>query len=73
MQIKTLYRYRRGNEVIDSPIPPKSTTEWMERYRLVADEGYLLTKDDEELCTVVDIDQDDLSLWHEVAETSETE
>ena len=71
MQIKTLYRYSQGNVVVDSPNPPKNATDLVERYRLVADEGYLLTKDDGELYTVVDINKEGLSLWYEIEDTSE--
>ena len=66
MITKILYRYTHDNITIDSLILPEGQTEYAERYRLIADPDKALTKDDENFCTVIDIDQSDLELWHEV-------
>ena len=71
MITKVLYRYTCDNTTIDSPILPEGQTEYIERYRLIADLDKVLTKDDENFCTVIDIDQSDLELWHEVDKPEE--
>ena len=73
MITKILYRYNKGDATIDSPILPEGQTEYTERYRLIADQDKVLTKDDEKFCTVIDIDQSDLELWHEVDKPKEEE
>lgn len=70
MKIKTLYRYVQDNMVIDSPVLPEGVDEVTERYRLVADEGYLLSMDGQSGYVVIDIDKEQISLWQEVEETS---
>lgn len=71
MIIKPLYRYQQGDITVDSLEKPDC--EYVERYRLVADDDKSLIKNGEDIFTVIDIDQADLALWTEVAtpETSE--
>ena len=71
MITKILYRYTNSESTIVSPILPEGQTEYTEHYRLIAGLGKVLTKDDENFCTVIDIDQSDLELWHEVAKPKE--
>ena len=66
MITKLMYRYTRDSATIDSPILPEGQTEYTERIRLIAEPNKALTKDDENFCTVIDIDQNDLELWHEI-------
>ena len=66
MTIKLLYRYRQDDMTIDSLNLPEEQVEYIERYRLVADENMSLTKDNEKLYSVIDIDQEDLINWVEV-------
>ena len=55
MIIKTLYRYKRADGgVTDSPNKPEG--EYTERVRIIADEGKAITKDGENLCSVIDAD-----------------
>lgn len=63
MKIKTLYRYEREDGGITvAPIEPEC--EYTEGMRLVADEGKALTKDGENLFSVIDVDSDEG--WYEV-------
>ena len=66
MKIKTVYRYKHENLTIDSLFLPEDITDWNERYRLVAEENKLLTNDEINQYTVVDIEQNELDLWHEI-------
>lgn len=66
MKIKILYRYDQNGITIDSLIPLEGSVKYIERYRLVADENMALTKDNEKLYSVIDIDQEDLINWVEV-------
>jgi hypothetical protein len=63
MQIINLYKYTRedGGTTV-SPIKPN--TEYTEMYRLVADDGKVLTKDGENFTTCIDTDTADG--WYEV-------
>lgn len=71
MEIKTLYKYERLNGGITvSPTIPVDT-EYTEMFRLIADEGMLLTKDGENMTSCVDTDSADG--WHEVEEPEEPE
>lgn len=68
MQIIKLYKYQRENGgVTVSPIKPD--VEYTEMVRLVADEGLMLTRDGENLISVVDADSDEG--WYEVEEIAE--
>lgn len=65
MQKITLYRFiRPEGGVTVSPVKPKG--EYTELYRLVADEGMVLT-DGENFTTCTDTDNPDV--WSEVADT----
>ena len=66
MITKLMYRYTHDNATIDSPVLPEGQIEYTERIRLIAEPNKVLTKDDEKFCTVIDIDQSDLELWHEI-------
>ena len=68
MQIITLYRYERENGgVTVSPIKPNA--EYTEMYRIVADEGKLLTIDGVNTTTCADVETTDG--WYEVDEPTE--
>ena len=64
MIIKLLYRYYKDNMIIDSLSQPEG--EYIERYRLIAEEGKVLTQDNETLYSVIDINQEDLTTWVEI-------
>ena len=63
---KILYRYKQDKYTVDSLILPENQVDYLERYRLIADEGKVLTKDDENFYVVIDIDKADFSLWKEI-------
>ena len=66
MNIIPLYRYKRENGgVTVSPIKP--SCEYTEQYRLIADEGKMLTIDGKDLRSVVDVTSVDG--WYEVVST----
>ena len=62
MEIKTLYRYERepGKFTVSTEIPD---AEYTELYRLIADEGKILTNGETETCCV---DVDSTDGWTEV-------
>lgn len=64
MQILPLYRYSSEDYIVDSPEKPD--VEYIERARLVADQGKGLTKDDINKHTIIDVDLDDVSNWREI-------
>ena len=64
MQIINLYKYERvGGGVTVSPVKPENT-EYTEMYRLVADEGKVLTKDGVNLTACADVES--IDSWYEV-------
>lgn len=64
MQIKPLYKYKRPDGGITvSPTKPEGI-EFSEEFRLIADEGKLLTKDGENTPPCIDVD--DVTGWQEV-------
>ena len=70
MQIINLYKYHRADGgVTVSPIKPEG--EYTEMYRLVADEGKVLTKDNENFTSCVDTESVDG--WYEVDDPEETD
>lgn len=65
MQIINLYKYRRADGgVTVSPIKPEG--EYTEMYRLVADDGKLVTKDGVNFYSIIDTDSVDG--WYEIIE-----
>lgn len=64
MKTLPLYRYVSDEYIVDSLVKP--SVDYIERARLVADEGLGLTKDDVNKYIVIDVDLDDVSNWHEV-------
>lgn len=69
MQIFPLYRYNRPNGGMTvSPIKPNC--QYIETFRIIADEGMELT---DGIVFVTCIDTDDISKWQEVSEQSEIE
>ena len=65
MEIRTLYRYEReGGGVTVSPEPPKTKVPYTEMYRIIADEGMLVTRDGKELYSVIDTEIGDG--WYDV-------
>lgn len=70
MEKKVLYRYEReGGGVTVSPKKPEC--EYTEQYRLIADEGKMVTLDGEDLRAVVDVA--DPEGWYEVDAPAEEE
>ena len=66
MQIKTLYRFKRADGGITvSPTKPENAS-FTEEFRLIADEGKLLTKDGEHTTPCIDIESSEG--WYEVAD-----
>ena len=64
MIIKELYRYEREKgKITVSPIKPEC--EYILRYRLIADEGKMLTKDGEHFTPCVDVESTEG--WYETA------
>lgn len=70
MQTKTLYRFKRADGGI-TVSPEKTETEFETCYRLIADEGKMLTTDGENLSPCVDVD--DVAGWYEVDSPEEIE
>ena len=71
MQVVALYKYEReGGGVTVSPIKPEGK-ECAELFRLVADEGKVLTYDGEIVGEVIDAES--LDGWGEVEKPEETE
>ena len=68
MEIKTLYKYTRpdGGTTV-STVKPDG--EYTETFRLIADEGKLLTQDGENMTSCVDTDT--VEGWREVEEPEE--
>ena len=64
MITKPLYSYKKDGYIIDSPNKPEC--EYTERYRLVADDKKLLTKNGTDLFSIIDIDITDYLNWREV-------
>lgn len=63
MQTITLYKYtREDGGVTVSPVKPEG--EYTEKYRLVADDGKMLTRDGVDLYACVDVESVDG--WYEV-------
>ena len=68
MQIITLYKYERENGGITvSPIKPN--VEYTEMYRLVADEGKVLTQNGVDITSCTDVESTDG--WCEIDEPNE--
>lgn len=68
MQTITLYKYNReGGGVTVSPVKPDA--EYTEMYRIVADEGKVLTQNGEELYSCLDVAS--VEGWYEVDEPIE--
>lgn len=64
MTIFNLYRYERADGGITvSPVEPPEGTEYIIKYRLIADEGMLLQKDD---ITTPCVDTDEVEGWIEI-------
>lgn len=70
MEIKTLYRYEREKDKI-SISPEKPDNDYTTLYRMVADEGMLLTQDGIKLCSVIDVESTEK--WYEVPKSTETD
>ena len=65
MTIKKLYRYNReGGGVTVSPVKPNG--EYTEMYRIIADEGRVITKDGVNTTTCTDVES--IEGWYEVAQ-----
>lgn len=63
MEIKTLYKYDRGNGKI-TVSPNKPDCEHTEMYRVIADDGMVVTRDNETFYGCVDTDT--IDGWIEV-------
>lgn len=67
MQTINLYRYTRENGgITTSPVKPDA--EHIELFRLIADEGYVLTNGE---TTAICIDTDNPNIWKEIEDFSE--
>ena len=70
MQIKTLYRYKRADGGI-TVSPNKPETDIFEIcYRLIADDGKILTTDEEIFYPCIDVDN--TAGWYEIADSGKT-
>ena len=69
MEIKTLYRYERepGKVTVSTEKPD---VEYVETYRVIADEGMAVTLDNENFYSVIDTDVKDG--WTEIEALEET-
>lgn len=63
MQIINLYRYTRPDGGV-STSPVKPDVEYTEMFRLVADEGKMLTQNGTDLCGCTDVNS--VESWYEV-------
>ncbi len=71
MKAIPIYRYKRADGgVTDTPVKPEGV-DYTERIRLIAEDGKMLTFDNEELCPVVDVDT--IDGWIEVDAPESTE
>ena len=68
MNIKVLYHFACGNQIINSLQKPDLP--YTERYRLIAENSKILTKDGVNYYSVIDINKEELSLWQEVENNS---
>ena len=68
MQIIKLYKYEREDGGI-TVSPNKPDVEYTEMYRLIADEGKVLTKDGENFTPCADVES--IDGWYEVDEEPE--
>ena len=66
MEIRTLYRIINNGKVTVTPIKP-SHNDYTETYRLIADEGMILTDGEN---TFICVDTDEPNKYTEVSETS---
>lgn len=71
MQKLNLYRYTRENGGITTSLQKPTNTEYDIIYRLIADEGKVLTTDGENLTPCIDIEVADLPNWYETDEPDE--
>lgn len=71
MQIVNLYRYEENGTVIITP-NKRNETDTPSRYRLIADEGAMLTDGTAET-EVIDIMLEDVELWQEVITATEAD
>jgi hypothetical protein len=68
MEIVNLYRYERdGGGITVSPIQPETDCTVM--YRLIADEGKVLTKDGQNFTVCVDVEE--IDGWREVQDKTD--
>lgn len=70
MEVKELYRYRRADGGI-TVSPNKPEGEYTIAYRLIADEGKVLTKNGKDLYEVIDVDT--TADWYEIEVSEPTE
>ncbi len=71
MQIITLYKYERENGGI-TVSPKKPRVSYTEMYRLIAEEGKVLTNDIT-TTTCTDIAKEDILMWREIEAPKEEE
>lgn len=63
MVIKNLYKFNTDNGTTFSLALPEDITEYTLMYRLVADEGKILTKDNNKFYSCIDVTQE--QYWNE--------
>lgn len=73
MQKLNLYRYTREGGGITTSLQKPTNTEYDILYRLIADEGKVLTTDGEKFTPCVDIQTDDSLKWYEIDELIQEE
>lgn len=66
MKKTKLYQYVGNNGILLTPVKLPGV-ECLVKYRLIADEGKLLTKDDKNFMTVAIVPDEELNEWKEVA------
>ena len=68
MIVKNVYIFNKENKIYYSLDLPEDIAEYNIEYRLIADEGKLLTKNNKKFYTCIDITQEEYqnNIWQEV-------
>ena len=70
MEVRTLYRYEREDGGMDVS-PNKPDCQYTELFRIIADEGHVVTEDGENLYYCVDVEY--IDGWYEIEEPEKPE
>ena len=68
MLTKILYRFSNNESTVDTLTKP--SIPYIERYRLIAEDSKVLTKNNIDFYSVIDIDKEELNLWQEVKDNN---